>query len=150
MAAMSVSSFHRHFRVVTSMNPIHYQKQIRWRPARGTFAQSADVAAVGYTSPLQFSREYSRVHGALPRRDAARVRRPTLEPSQGYRTSFGSSYVAHPDVGLEALLGRCRVRKLMQRWPCEHSLHPIFCLATSDVTTETNWPFCDRSLASFQ
>jgi AraC-like DNA-binding protein len=89
MAAMSLSSFHRHFRAVTSMSPIQYQKQIRLQEARARLlAQSADVAAigfaVGYDSPSQFSREYSRVYGAPPGRDAARLRRvPTLEPSQG-------------------------------------------------------------------
>jgi transcriptional regulator GlxA family with amidase domain len=88
MAAMSVSSFHRHFRAVTSMSPIQYQKQIRLQEARARLlAQSKDVAAVGfavgYDSPSQFSREYSRVYGAPPGRDAARLRSaPTLEPSQ--------------------------------------------------------------------
>jgi AraC-like DNA-binding protein len=89
MAAMSLSSFHRHFRAVTSMSPIQYQKQIRLQEARARLlAQSADVAAVGfavgYDSPSQFSREYSRVYGAPPGRDAARLRSvPTLEPSEG-------------------------------------------------------------------
>ena len=89
MAAMSVSSFHRHFRAVTSMSPIQYQKQIRLQEARVLLlAQSEDVAtvgfAVGYDSPSQFSREYHRVYGAPPGRDAARLRSvPTLEPSPG-------------------------------------------------------------------
>jgi transcriptional regulator GlxA family with amidase domain len=89
MAAMSVSSFHRHFRAVTSMSPIQYQKQIRLQEARARLlAQSEDVAAVGfavgYDSPSQFSREYSRVYGAPPGRDAARLRSvPALEPSPG-------------------------------------------------------------------
>jgi AraC-like DNA-binding protein len=89
MAAMSVSSFHRHFRAVTSMSPIQYQKQIRLQEARARLlAQSADVAAVGfavgYDSPSQFSREYSRVFGAPPGRDAARLRGgPTLEATEG-------------------------------------------------------------------
>jgi AraC-like DNA-binding protein len=89
MAAMSVSSFHRNFRAVTSMSPIQYQKQIRLQEARARLlAQSADVAAVGfavgYDSPSQFSREYSRVYGAPPGRDATRLRSlPTLEPREG-------------------------------------------------------------------
>jgi AraC-like DNA-binding protein len=89
MAAMSVSSFHRHFRAATSISPIQYQKQIRLQEARARLlAQSADVAAVGfavgYDSPSQFSREYSRVYGAPPGRDAARLRSiPTLERSEG-------------------------------------------------------------------
>jgi transcriptional regulator GlxA family with amidase domain len=66
MAAMSISSFHRHFRAVTSMSPIQYQKQIRLQEARVLLlVQSEDVAtvgfAVGYDSPSQFSREYNRV-----------------------------------------------------------------------------------------
>jgi AraC-like DNA-binding protein len=88
-AAMSVSSFHRHFRAATSMSPIQYQKQIRLQEARARLlAQSADVAAVGfavgYESPSQFSREYSRVYGAPPGRDVARLRSvTTLGPSEG-------------------------------------------------------------------
>jgi len=75
MATMSVSSFHRHFRAVTSMSPIQYQKQIRLQDARARLlAQSEDVAAVGfavgYDSPSRFSREYSRVYGAPPGRDS--------------------------------------------------------------------------------
>jgi len=79
LAAMSVSSFHRHFRAVTAMTPIQYQKQIRLQEARSRLlAEAADVAAVGlavgYDSPSQFSREYSRLFGAPPGRDAARLR----------------------------------------------------------------------------
>jgi len=79
LAAMSPSSFHRHFRAVTSMSPLQYQKQIRLQEARARLlAQSHDVAAVGYSvgydSPSQFSREYSRLFGAPPARDVARLR----------------------------------------------------------------------------
>lgn len=79
LAAMSASSFHRHFRAVTSMSPLQYQKQIRLQEARARLlAQSHDVAAVGYSvgydSPSQFSREYSRLFGAPPARDVARLR----------------------------------------------------------------------------
>jgi len=78
-AAMSVSSFHRHFRAVTSMSPIQYQKQIRLQEARARLlSRSEGVAtvalAVGYDSPSQFSREYCRIYGAPPGRDAARLR----------------------------------------------------------------------------
>lgn len=78
-AAMSVSTFHRHFRAVTAMTPIQYQKQVRLQEARARLiAESEDVAsvgfAVGYDSPSQFSREYSRLFGAPPGRDAARLR----------------------------------------------------------------------------
>jgi len=79
LAAMSVSSFHRHFRAVTAMSPLQYQKQIRLQEARSRLlAQTGDVAAVGfavgYESPSQFSREYSRMFGAPPSRDLARLR----------------------------------------------------------------------------
>ena len=83
LAAMSVSSFHRHFRAVTAMSPLQYQKQIRLQEARARLlAESEDVAAVGfsvgYDSPSQFSREYSRQFGAPPGRDAARLRTASM------------------------------------------------------------------------
>ena len=79
VAAMSVSSFHRHFRAVTAMTPIQFQKQIRLQEARARLlADADDVAAVGYAvgydSASQFSREYSRMFGAPPGRDIARLR----------------------------------------------------------------------------
>jgi AraC-like DNA-binding protein len=79
MAAMSASSFHRHFRAVTTMSPLQYQKVIRLQEARARLlAESEDIAAVGfsvgYDSPSQFSREYSRLFGAPPGRDVARLR----------------------------------------------------------------------------
>jgi AraC-like DNA-binding protein len=79
LATMSVSSFHRHFRAVTSMTPIQYQKQIRLREARARLlAEPGDVAgvgfAVGYDSPSQFSREYRRLFGRPPSRDALTLR----------------------------------------------------------------------------
>jgi len=85
LVGMSVSSFHRHFRAVTSMSPLQYQKRIRLQEARARLlAESGDVAAVGfevgYDSPSQFSREYSRLFGAPPGRDVARLRTvPMLE-----------------------------------------------------------------------
>lgn len=79
MVAMSASSFHRHFRAVTTMSPLQYQKVIRLQEARARLlSEPDDVAAVGfrvgYDSPSQFSREYSRLFGAPPGRDAARLR----------------------------------------------------------------------------
>ncbi|HYP30984.1 MAG TPA: AraC family transcriptional regulator [Burkholderiaceae bacterium] len=79
VAAMSESSFHRHFRAVTAMTPIQFQKQIRLQEARARLlADADDVAAVGYAvgydSASQFSREYSRLFGAPPGRDVARLR----------------------------------------------------------------------------
>ena len=76
LAGMSVTSFHRHFRAVTSMTPIQYQKQIRLQEARARLlANPKDVAAVGfavgYDSPSQFSREYRRQFGAPPGKHTA-------------------------------------------------------------------------------
>ena len=76
---MSVTSFHRHFRALTSMTPIQFQKQIRQHEARTRLlAEPGDIAgagfAVGYDSPSQFSREYRRMFGAPPSRDALTLR----------------------------------------------------------------------------
>lgn len=83
MAGMSVSSFHRHFKAVTAMSPLQYQKQIRLQAARALLiAQSGDVAGigfrVGYDSPSQFSREYGRLFGAPPGKDALRLRAESI------------------------------------------------------------------------
>lgn len=76
---MSTATFYRHFRSVTSMSPLQYQKQIRLQSARAKLIGNAvDIAevgfAVGYDSPSQFSREYSRLFGTPPSRDAAILR----------------------------------------------------------------------------
>lgn len=84
-AGMSEPSFYRHFRGVTAMSPLQYQKQIRLQEARARLiVHGQDVASVGfevgYDSPSQFSREYSRLFGAPPGRDAAHLRTlPTVE-----------------------------------------------------------------------
>jgi AraC-like DNA-binding protein len=80
LATMSVSSFHRQFRAVTSMTPIQFQKEIRLHEARARLlAEPGDVTgvgfAVGYDSPSQFSREYRRLFGVPPGRDARALRR---------------------------------------------------------------------------
>jgi AraC-like DNA-binding protein len=79
LATMSVSSFHRHFRAVTSMSPIQFQKEIRLHEARARLlAEPSDVTgvgyAVGYDSPSQFSREYRRMFGVPPSHDARALR----------------------------------------------------------------------------
>ena len=78
-AGMSASALHLHFKAVTAMSPLQYQKQIRLQEARGLMLRAAcDAQAagyqVGYESPSQFSREYARLFGAPPARDAARLR----------------------------------------------------------------------------
>jgi AraC-like DNA-binding protein len=79
LAGLSPSAFHRHFRAVTAMSPVQFQKCIRLQNARSLLvAQPGDVAAVGhlvgYDSPSQFNREYRRLFGAPPGQDAARLR----------------------------------------------------------------------------
>jgi len=79
IANMSVSSLHRHFKDVTAMSPIQFQKQLRLQEARRLLlAESTDVAdvafRVGYESQSQFSREYSRMFGFPPRVDINRMR----------------------------------------------------------------------------
>ncbi|MBI4749060.1 MAG: AraC family transcriptional regulator [Acidobacteria bacterium] len=76
---MSPSALHHHFKAVTAMSPLQYQKQIRLQEARRLMLSEALDAAtasfnVGYESPSQFSREYSRLFGAPPQRDIARLR----------------------------------------------------------------------------
>jgi AraC-like DNA-binding protein len=79
MVNMSASSLHHHFREITAMSPLQYQKQLRLHEARRLLlTEGCDVATaahrVGYESPSQFSREYSRQHGAPPLRDVNRLR----------------------------------------------------------------------------
>jgi AraC-like DNA-binding protein len=79
VAQMSPSAFHRQFKALTSMTPLQYQKQLRLLQARNLMVAgeaNAEAAAyqVGYESPSQFSREYTRMFGAPPRRDIAMLR----------------------------------------------------------------------------
>ena len=79
LAHMSVSSFHQHFRAVTSMSPVQYQKVLRLHEARRLMlARLLDAGSagrqVGYLSASQFSREYTRLFGSAPTRDIARLR----------------------------------------------------------------------------
>ncbi|GAA5233413.1 AraC family transcriptional regulator [Verticiella sediminum] len=79
IADMSPSSFHHHFRAVTSLSPLQFQKHLRLVQARrllitqGASASSA-AFAVGYESVPQFTREYGRMFGASPARDARAAR----------------------------------------------------------------------------
>lgn len=83
-AGMSTPSFHRHFRAVTAMSPLQFQKKLRLQEARRLLlTREVDATRVsfdvGYESPSQFSREYRRLFGAPPRRDT-RQRRASLLP----------------------------------------------------------------------
>lgn len=77
---MSVSTFHHHFRAMTAMSPLQFQKWLRLHEARRlmlTESRDATTAAlqVGYESPSQFSREYKRQFGAPPLRDIKNLHR---------------------------------------------------------------------------
>ena len=76
---MSVSSLHHHFKAVTALTPVQYQKQLRLHEARRLMLEEACDAGtaghrVGYLSPSQFSREYSRLYGCPPARDIETLR----------------------------------------------------------------------------
>lgn len=81
MADMSVAAFYRHFKAVTAMTPIQYQKRLRLLRARwlllfDTKDATSIAYTVGYESVSQFSREYARLFGLPPARDAARFKPP--------------------------------------------------------------------------
>jgi transcriptional regulator GlxA family with amidase domain len=78
-ASMGVSTFHRHFKEATAMSPIQFQKHLRLQEAQRLLlsesTDAADVAfRVGYESPSQFNREYSRMFGLPPRENIKRLR----------------------------------------------------------------------------
>jgi AraC-like DNA-binding protein len=81
IAGMGVSTLHHHFRSLTAMSPLQYQKQIRLQAARGRMlVDGLDAASaafeVGYESASQFNREYSRFFGQPPMRDIRTLRAP--------------------------------------------------------------------------
>jgi transcriptional regulator GlxA family with amidase domain len=94
VAGMGVSTLHHHFRMLTSMSPLQYQKQLRLQSARSLVLNNGLDAAraafeVGYESATQFNREYSRFFGQPPMRDVRALRSsavPTTE-SIGNQTS---------------------------------------------------------------
>ena len=85
MAGMSIAAFYRHFKAVTAMTPIQYQKRLRLLKAQRQLLfephDAASVAfSVGYESASHFSREYARMFGMPPMRDVARFK---VMPEQG-------------------------------------------------------------------
>lgn len=86
-AGLSLSAFHNHFRAMTAMSPLQYQKRMRLNEARRLMLTNridASRAAfkVGYESPSQFSREYSRQFGAPPARDIKNLMRDAVGQGQ--------------------------------------------------------------------
>ncbi|MBV8833402.1 MAG: AraC family transcriptional regulator [Acidobacteriaceae bacterium] len=86
IAGMSLSTLHHHFRVLTSMSPLQYQKQLRLQAAQRMLIDAASAAfSVGYESASQFNREYSRFFGLPPIKHLRGVRPARLasatEPS---------------------------------------------------------------------
>ncbi|MHC5730539.1 MAG: helix-turn-helix transcriptional regulator, partial [Nostoc sp.] len=78
---MSPSTFRQHFRAITGTSPLQYQKTLRLQEARQLMLSEHIDAGnaggrVGYESPSQFSREYSRLFGAPPQQDVRRLRAP--------------------------------------------------------------------------
>jgi AraC-like DNA-binding protein len=76
---MSVSGFHHHFKAVTAMSPLQFQKQMRLQEARRLmFGEGLDAASagfrVGYSDAAYFNREYKKLFGVPPIRDVERLR----------------------------------------------------------------------------
>ena len=87
---MSVSGFHQHFKAVTAMSPLQFQKQLRLQEARRLMlGQNLDASStayrVGYDDASHFNREYKRLFGAPPMRDVERLRETTRETASFQR-----------------------------------------------------------------
>ncbi|HEV2566327.1 MAG TPA: AraC family transcriptional regulator [Microvirga sp.] len=90
-AGMSVSSFHEHFRAITSLTPLQFQKQLRLIEARRMMMAEGEMIsnaayAVGYESVTQFTREYSRMFGMPPARDM-KTAKMRMQPAPPLATS---------------------------------------------------------------
>jgi AraC-like DNA-binding protein len=90
LAHMSLSSFHQHFKAVTAMSPLQYQKVLRLHEARRLIlSRVLDVGGagrqVGYISASQFSREYTRLFGNAPSRDVAKLRQDGVSWNEAAR-----------------------------------------------------------------
>jgi AraC-like DNA-binding protein len=90
ISGMGVSTLHNHFRALTAMSPLQYQKQLRLQAARGRMlVDGLDAASaafeVGYESASQFNREYSRLFGQPPMRDIRTLLSPNAPPLDSVR-----------------------------------------------------------------
>lgn len=100
---MSVSGLHHHFRQLTGMSPLQYQKWLRLNEARRLMLSDGAEAAtagfsVGYESPSQFSREYARLFGAPPRRDIEKLKPQGGLPGAGHFTAGQRSRASAAEV----------------------------------------------------
>ncbi|MCB0091688.1 MAG: AraC family transcriptional regulator [Caldilineaceae bacterium] len=97
---MSVSSFHQHFKAVTAMTPLQFQKQLQLQEARRLMlGEDLDATTagsrVGYNDAAHFSREYKRLFGLPPMRDVERLRaaaRTYSEPAMNHQVTTTASY----------------------------------------------------------
>jgi AraC-like DNA-binding protein len=91
-ANMSVPSFYRHFKAVTSMTPVQFQKRVRLQEARRSLSAASTISSVaydvGYESISQFNRDYRRLFNLTPSNDAAALRATLVrEPVQHQQTA---------------------------------------------------------------
>jgi AraC-like DNA-binding protein len=115
-AHMSPSTFRQHFRALTGVSPLQYQKQLRLQEARQLMLNEnldAGSAAgrVGYESPSQFSREYSRLFGAPPQRDVNRMRETTKSASRVQPKRDKGRFIASTAASNGALSRRSALRR---------------------------------------
>lgn len=96
---MSVSGFHYHFKSVTAMSPLQFQKQVRLQEARRLMlGQNLDATSaayrVGYDDASHFNREYKRLFGAPPMRDVERLREAVRETASSIRSNQDARHLA--------------------------------------------------------
>lgn len=96
---MSVSGFHHHFKSVTAMSPLQFQKQLRLQEARRLMlGQNIDATSaayhVGYDDASHFNREYKRLFGAPPMRDVERLREAVRETASSIRSPQDARHLA--------------------------------------------------------
>jgi AraC-like DNA-binding protein len=95
VTSMGVSTLHHHFRALTAMSPLQYQKRLRLQAARGLMLLNGLDAAsaaleVGYEGSSQFNREYSRLFGQPPMRDIQSLRLPGAMPVESESSRQGA------------------------------------------------------------
>lgn len=99
---MSLSSFHHHFKAVTALSPLQFQKRMRLQEARRLMlGEQIDAAVagfrVGYEDPAYFSRQYKQLFGAPPQPDIARLRDKLESFARPRDTSKSNSVASNPN-----------------------------------------------------